>query len=202
MKRPRIVIPAAAQPGRPRDQKAHDALLDAALALVREVGYDALALEAVAARAKVGKATLYRRWSSKEALVAEAVDRIVRNVPVPDTGSVRRDLLSLMRENIGMYNDPGTPALLSGFVAAMARSAGIAKTIRSGFHSARRNAFRSVLKNAVERGELPAAADLELALDLLSGPLFYRALWTGAPVDERFARRLVNAVIRALGGHR
>jgi AcrR family transcriptional regulator len=183
--------------GRPRSEEAHDAILNASLALIREVGFDALAMDAIAARAGVGKATVYRRWKSKELLVVEAIGRIVRAVPDPDTGSTRDDLMALMNATLRMYADPATSALLSGLVAAMARSRPIARAVRGGFVGMRREALRRALRRAVERGELRPDTDLELALDLLSGPLLYRYLISGKEVDERLARGAVDAVLRA-----
>lgn len=183
--------------GRPRSEEAHDAILDASLALIREVGFDALAMDAIAARAGVGKATVYRRWKSKELLVVEAIGRIVRAVPDPDTGSTEADLMVLMNATLRMYADPATAALLSGLVASMARSEPIARAVRGGFVGMRREALRRVLRRAIGRGELRADTDLELALDLLSGPLLYRYLVSGQAVDEPLARGAVHAVLRA-----
>lgn len=188
--------------GRPRSEEAHDAILAASLALIREVGFDALAMDAIAARAGVGKATVYRRWKSKELLVVEAIGRIVRAVPDPDTGVTRGDLMALMRSTLRMYADPATSALLSGLVAAMARSEPIARAVRTGFVGMRREALRRVLRRAVERGELGPDTDLELALDLLSGPLLYRYLISGEEVDERLAQGVVDAVLRAFAAGR
>lgn len=185
------------RPGRPRSEEAHGAILDASLELIREGGYDALTMDAIASRAGVGKATVYRRWSTKETLVAEALERLMRAIPVPDTGSTEGDLRRMMRDALGMYKDPSTGALLSGLVAAMARSELIAQAIRSGFIAARRDALRQVLERGVARGELQKGLDLDLALDLLGGPLFYRFLITGGPVDERLTRGVVEAVLRA-----
>src|SRR5687768_12842134 len=92
--------------GRPRSAEAHAAILDASLELIREVGFDALAMDAIAARAGVGKATVYRRWKTKELLVVEAIDAIVRAVPDPDTGSTEGDLMALMNATLRMYGDP------------------------------------------------------------------------------------------------
>src|SRR5436190_15171527 len=98
MKRGRLeTLPAA---GRPRSAEAHDAILRAAITVIREVGYDAAAMDAIAARAGVGKATVYRRWSTKEALVADAIERIMVSRVVPDTGTTRGDLRAIMRETM------------------------------------------------------------------------------------------------------
>ena len=186
------------RPGRPRSEEANTAILTAAVALVREVGYDAVAMDAIAARAGVGKATVYRRWKSKEALVADAIQAIVRAVPVPDTGTLAGDVRALLRVALAMYRDPATGPLLSGLVAAMARSERIATVVRDGFGGAWRDAMRRMLRRGVARGELPPDADLELAIDLLSAPPFYRYLFTGGPVDERLMQDVVDVVLRGL----
>lgn len=188
-------LPTARGRGRPRSAAAHAAILDAAIALVRESGYDALAMEAIAARAGVGKTTVYRRWPSKELLVAEAVERIVLAVPAPDAGRVADDVLALMHRTRRMYEDPGTASLLPALVAAMARSARVAEAVRAGMGAAWQGAMGAVLRRGVERGELRPDADVALALDLLAGPLLYRYLWLGAPIDEAYVRAVVAAVL-------
>lgn len=189
-------------PGRPRSAAADEAILDATMSLLREVGYDALALEAVAARAGVGKATLYRRWSSREALVTAAIRRFVATLPTPDTGDFEEDVVALLLVDTALYADPDTLPFLSALVAAMARSATVAEAVRTGFHAVRRDAMRTVLRRGIARGELPRDADLELVMDLLHGPFFFRATWTGAPVDAAFARELARAVLRSFRGRR
>lgn len=190
---------APAGPGRPRSLRAHVAILDAAIALTREVGYDALTMEAVAGRAGVGKATIYRRWGSKELVVTEAVGRIARGIPAPDSGILERDVATLMRAATAMYRDPATGALLSGLVAAMARSVRVATAVRSHMVEPWRERLRVVLRRSVTRGELRPGADIEVALDLLSGPLFYRYLMLGGAIDESFTRSVVRTVLRGLG---
>jgi AcrR family transcriptional regulator len=188
--------------GRPRSAHSHQAILDAAIALTRELGYDALTIEGIAERAGVGKATIYRRWSSKELIIAEAVGRIIRTIAIPDSGTVARDIMILMRATTAMYRDPATAALLSGLVAAMARSARVAAAVHSGFVDPWRDALRQVLRRGVSRGELRRAADSELALDLLSGPAFYRFLLLRRPIDEAFTRSVVRAVLRGITAER
>jgi len=193
-----LQAPAARRRGRPRSRTAHAAILAAAVALVREVGYDALAIEGIAARAGVGKATVYRHWPSKELLVAEAIERLVLAIPIPDTGGLEGDVLSMMRVTVRMYADPGTATLLPALVAAVARSAHVAEAVRSGMTAGWHAAMGAVLRRAVARGEARADADVELALELLAGPLFYRYLWLGAPIDERYARAVVASVLAGL----
>jgi AcrR family transcriptional regulator len=199
MTRKRIIKRAR---GRPRSEKAHAAILDAAIALVREVGYDAVTMEAIAARAGVSKPTIYRRWKSKELVVIEAIGRIVRGIAVlPDTGTTRGDVVALMRIAAALYADPATGALLSGLVAAMARSRRIARAVRTGFVATWRDAMRLALERGVARGEVARGHDLELAIDLLAGPLAYRFLITGARVDAAVGTRVVDLVLRGLGPH-
>jgi AcrR family transcriptional regulator len=162
------------------------------------LGYDALAMDAIAVRAGVGKATVYRRWATKETLVAEALERIMRSIPVPDTGTTEGDLREMMRSSLGMYRDPATKGLLSGLIAAMARSERIAQAVRSGFLATRREALLQVLKRAVARGDLQEGLDFELAMDLLSGPLLFRMFITGGRIDERLTRDVVEVVLRGL----
>ena len=190
--------PAPSRPGRPRSEEAHHAILSAAISLIREVGYDALAMDAIAARAGVGKATVYRRWATKETLVAEALERIMRSIPVPDTGTTEGDLRVMMRSSMDMYRDPATKGLLSGLIAAMARSERIAQAVRSGFLAARREALRQVLKRGVARGDLQEGLDFELAMDLLGGPLLFRMFLTGGRIDEQLSRAIVEVVLRGL----
>ena len=183
--------------GRPRSTKAHAAILHAAIAVIRDVGYDAAGMELIAARAGVGKATIYRRWACKESLVAEALEHLVLRFSAPDTGTTRDDLRAVIRQSMGMYQDPATSALLSGLVAAMARSESIADAVRNGFIAARRDQMRRVLRRGIERDDLDRDLDEDLALDFLSGPLTYRGLISGAAIDEHFVHAVVDAAMRA-----
>ena len=184
-------------PGRPRSPEVHGAILDASIALIREVGYDAVSMEGIAAQAGVGKAALYRRWPSKEALVVEALGRLVARLPVPDTGTLAEDVRLIRRADLGMYADPATGLLLSGLVAAMARSKPIARAFREGFVATRHDALRTALARGVARGELRDDADLDLVVEMLNAPLFYRYLLSGRPVNETLVADVTASVLRA-----
>lgn len=185
-------------PGRPRSEAAHAAILAAAIATVRDVGYDATTMDGIAERAGVGKATLYRRWESKEPLIADALAGIARAFPMPDTGSTRDDLAQVLRGSLGMYRDPATRGLLSGLIAAMARSPMIAGAVRGGFLAARTQLLHAVLARGVERGELRADVDLSVAMDVLRGPLLMRAMLSGDRIDEPFVTGVIDLVWRGL----
>jgi AcrR family transcriptional regulator len=189
--------PSSRPPGRPRSERADQAILDATLTLLAEEGWDGLTMEGIARRAGVGKATLYRRWKSREEVLTAAVDGLVARITIPDTGSVREDLLVLMHRAVSLYRDePGR--LMPGLVSAMARHPGVATAVREGFLATRRQALLQVLDRAVDRGELRADLDRELALDFLGGPLFYRLLVTGGPLDESLAEGTVEVMLRGL----
>lgn len=189
----------AARGGRPRSEQAHRAILEAALRLVAETGYEAVSMDAVAAEAGVGKATIYRRWAGKEELILDALAGIVERITVPDTGNVRSDLLAAMRDAVAAYEGPAHPArVFPGLVSEMSRSPRLAGAVRGGFLAARREAVREVLRRGVARGELRADLDEDLALDFLAGPLYYRALVFGAAIDESLTVRVVDTLLTGI----
>jgi AcrR family transcriptional regulator len=182
--------------GRPRDARADRAIVAAALELMAEHGVRDLRMEDVAARAGVGKATIYRRYRSKDELVTATVRTLVSEITVPDTGSTRGDLLGLMRDAVNVYGRSLEAAAMPSLVEAMSRDAELARSVREGFLAARRAALRVVLERGVERGDLRSDLDFDLALDVLGGPLFYRLLITGGPIDERLAEGVVELISR------
>jgi AcrR family transcriptional regulator len=183
-------------PGRPRDRRIDDAIRAAALELMAEVGVADLRVDDVAERAGVGKAAIYRRHASKDDLVTAAVASLVSEIRIPDTGSTRDDLLVLMREAVEVYRDPLRAGVMPGLVGAMHSRPELARTVRDGFLEARRAALRIVLDRGVARGDLHTGLDVELALDVLGGPLFYRLLITGGPIDEALATGIADLVVR------
>jgi AcrR family transcriptional regulator len=181
--------------GRPREERADRAILAAALELMGEQGVRDLRMDDVADRAGVGKATIYRRYRSKDELVTAAVAALVSEIAIPDTGSTRGDLLALMGSAVEAYSGSVEAAAMPSLVEAMSRDAGLARTVREGFLAGRRAALRAVLERGVERGDLQAELDFELALDVLAGPLFYRLLITGGPIDRQLADGVVELIL-------
>ncbi len=182
-------------PGRPRSASADIAILEAAMDLMAEGGYGALTMEGIAARAGVGKATLYRRWKSPEEVVVAAVRAFVEEIRIPDSGSVEEDLRLLMRQAVDVYR--GRPGqVLPGLLAAMAASEEVGRSVRERYLEGRRAALAAVLRRGMERRELRSDLDLELVLDFLGGPLFYRILVTGGSLDQSLAGRIVDLVLR------
>jgi AcrR family transcriptional regulator len=183
--------------GRPRDVRADRSILEATLELIAELGVHAFRTEDVAARARVGKGAIYRRYRSKDDLVTAAVAALVsEEIAVPDSGSTRADLLALMREAVELYSGSLPRRLMPNLVGAMAQKPELARTVRDEFLSGRRAALAQVLRRGVERGDLRPDVDLELALDVLGGPLFYRLLITGGPIDEQLAESVADLILR------
>jgi AcrR family transcriptional regulator len=188
--------PGARAVGRPREARADRAIVTAALELMAERGVHALRMDDVASRAGVGKATIYRRYRSKDQLVTDAVGALVNEIEIPDTGSTRDDLLALMREAVALYSNSLAGGLMATVVDQMSRNAEFAAVARDRFLTGRRAALREVFDRAVKRGDLRGDLDIELALDILGGPIFYRLMITGGPVDERLAENVVELILR------
>jgi AcrR family transcriptional regulator len=173
----------------------------AAFAELAEVGWRGLRMERVAARAGVGKAALYRRWSSKDAMLLDLIEQVgARDVLPVDTGAVRDDLAALVRAALAALARPAVARIVVDVLAEAGRSPELAKAIARRFRDPRRRAVRTLLQRAVDRGELPADADLDLGLDLLAGPIMLSAAGAAGRRTADYPERLVDAVLRALRG--
>jgi AcrR family transcriptional regulator len=171
------------------------------LKILAEEGWSGFTMQGLADRAGVGKAAVYRRWKSREAVLTAAVEGMVSEIGLPDSGSVRGDLLELMHRAVALYRGV-SGRLMPGLVSAMAEHEEVARAVRDAFLGPRRSALREVLQRGVERGELRPDVDRELALDFLGGPLFYRLLITGGPLDESLAEGTVDVMLRGLAPQR
>ena len=187
---PDTVFPARHGPGRPRSEACGRAIEEAALDLLVEEGFAGMTMEGVAARAGVGKATLYRRWDTKADLVIDAViRRCAEHVVSPDTGTLHGDLTELFRAMLGKFRQDGR--VLQAFVAEQSRHPELAAAVRSSFIDQRRAATREVLARAVARHELPADADLELLGDVGPALMWHRLTVSGAPLEDDLPERLL-----------
>jgi AcrR family transcriptional regulator len=165
--------PEARRPGRPRSARAHASILQAALELLVRDGYRGFSMEAVAARAGVGKATIYRRWSSKDELLKEAIASLSAEFEYIDTGSLRGDARALVE-----LGTPGAIQVLPQLLGELMNQPELHELFRANLMEPRRAVGREMLKAAQKRGELARDVDLELVLDMLIGPLVYRVLLT------------------------
>ncbi len=185
--------PASAA-GRPRSEEAHRAILDATLELLGEVGFSALTVESVASRAGVGKATIYRRWASKLPLVVEAFGGLPGLEDV-DTGDLREDLVTMLRRYLQHFNTTPLATVLPSLAGERAHNPELG--VFDGVLRERRQPLRAAFERAVERGEISRDLDLQLAADLVVGPIAVRLYFTGARVHPRIVGPMVDI---ALGG--
>lgn len=166
----------AGRPGRPRSSRAHQAILRAAVALFIDEGFAGMSVEAVAARAGVGKATIYRRWPSKEELVIDAIAQVFAEAPRPETGNVRDDLVQIGRELHALMSSDVTGGVFPAMSAEVARSSRLGRLYGERVIGPRRATLAEALRRGIKRGELPADTDVELAIDLVVGAFLLRRL--------------------------
>jgi AcrR family transcriptional regulator len=185
----------ARRPGRPRDPATDEAILTATLAVLTEDGYGGLSMDRIAEVAGVSKATIYRRWSSRQEVIVAAGEHLSRDAPIPDTGNLRHDLQELVDGLVEVFVRPATHRLVAALVAGMADDEDLATAVRDGFLGARRHAARTVLEQAASRGEIRDNVDLDAAIDLLAAPFYHRLLVTGQTIDDRYGRQVVDAVL-------
>jgi AcrR family transcriptional regulator len=197
------VTAAHATPGRPRDPDVDRKIAQAALDLFGDAGWAGFAMEAVARRAGVGKASLYLRWSSKEALLTDALSLRMARVTDVDTGTLRGDLIELAMQMLDLYAGPASRAALRLSLEADAIS-GVAEHYKD-MERSQVLAARAIVRRGIERGELARDTPVTLLLDTLAGGAMMHALTT--PVDHRasltrdiraHAEALVSFLLRAV----
>jgi AcrR family transcriptional regulator len=198
-----VIASAPAEPvvaravGRPRDPEADRAILEATIELLAEEGFGGLSIEAVAARAGVGKTTVYRRWPSKIPLVVDALTHLKTpaSVAIGDDMSTHDALVRALSEGIRAHPDEPTDRILAGIIGAMSQDRELADAVRSGLLSKRRDNVFALIERGKARGEVRPDADVEAIADLLGGPILMRRLVTGSPVNARFIRQIVTIVL-------
>ena len=193
---------AKAMRGRPRSVECHGAILDAVLQLMQKDGYNAVTIEGVARHAGVGKQTIYRWWGSRAELILDAfANHAADLVPTPDRGSLREDLEVFINAGFKrLSRDYG--AIMRGLMADAVLDPEFNEILREAFISRRRAATREILRRGVERGEIAPGTDLELMIDMLFGPVWFRLLVQHARLDAGFARQLVQAILAAFAPKR
>ena len=186
------------RPGRPRSEQAEQAIIEAALDLFAEQGFEGVCVEAVAARAGVGKATIYRRWPNKEELLLAAFSSLKSPIPEPKCVSVRDDLLAMVEVMCADKADPRKSrryALLLGegekYPRLMAR-------YKETTVEPRRDAMRAVIRHGVESGELRPDTDVEIAMLTLTGAVMAQEKSAAGTLNREFATRLVDGLLLGL----
>lgn len=183
--------------GRYLDSSRGLVLREAALALLAEVGYDRLTMDAVAARAGAAKTTIYRRWRDKAELVVDALNSLKGDLEVPDTGSLRQDLCALA-ESVTSTEGKFGARMTIGMVNAVAHDGELRRVFQEKFLAPRMAGLRKVFERAVARGEMPAGHDLDLLARLFPGLALQQLVMTGELPDARFAAQIMNEVVYPL----
>lgn len=187
----------AAEPalGRPRDERIDTEVVSAVLGALRGGGYGAVTIDGIARKVKRARTSIYRRWPSKRHLVAYAVLSEMGDNPAADTGGLREDLEAAVDTLRNAFAGPLGQAL-AGLVADMAQDPELAQTIREEVLAARRKSMREAFARARSRREIRADLDVELALDILTGPFYFRTLFGHGPINRKMTRDIVDYVLR------
>ncbi len=187
----------AAKPtrGRPRDPELDDEILAASAAIVAQCGLDSLTMDAVAKRAGVAKATIYRRFPGKVDLIAATCGVLAPPPPdAPDTGDIRGDLIEIMGRVVEMFEDTDGGRMMPSMIAGSATNPDVREAL-SRFSSSRRSRLAEVLRRAIARGELHDDLDVDLLADQLVGAVLYRLLVTGRSLSPVFQAKLVDQAL-------
>lgn len=182
-----------------RSERSRRATLDAALELCTEKGYGRVTVEAIAARAGVSKKTIYRWWPSKGAVMLEAFAEVfVGSTPFVDTGDVAADLRSHINGAVRLVSTPPYGPAYAGILSEMHHDDDLARAVLEQLVQPRVAAAVGRLRRAQEQGQIPAGADLPLAVELLYGPVYYRHVLRKPAQDEATVAALVSHVLRSL----
>jgi AcrR family transcriptional regulator len=185
--------------GRPRSHKAHRAILDAARELLIDGGFTALRLEHVAARAGVGKSTIYRHWTSKEALMLELLFELGSpHVAVTTTGNTHEELLAAVLNPMRAVTETDFGPVIRALLSQIAINPSLGDPFRASVVEARREQVAAAVRRGIERGDLRRDADPDVATELLVGPVYFRLMF-GGELTRDFAERVVDSVLRGFG---
>jgi AcrR family transcriptional regulator len=183
--------------GRPRDARIDTEVVAAVLIALQNGGYRAVTIEGIAKNVGRPRSSLYRRWQSKRHLVAYAVVSELGENPAADTGTLRGDLLAAVRTLWRAFRGPLGHAL-AGLVADMAQDAALASIIRQRVLAPRRRSMRQAVQRARVRGELRMDLDVELLLDMLTGPFYFRTLFGHVSMTQKNTGQIVDWILRVI----
>jgi AcrR family transcriptional regulator len=179
-----------------RSDRARIAVLHAADDLLVERGYAAVTIEGIAARAGVAKQTIYRWWPSKfDVLMDTFLQDAEGALQIPDTGTTAGDLRQHLRQLAGFLTGSAAGKVMLALIGQAQHDEAVAVVFRQRYLDERRALDKAILERGVARGEIRADTDLDLAIDLIDGPVYHRVLLTGLPVDAAFTDGLVDRVL-------
>lgn len=189
--------PSKKLPGRPRSAQSHQAMLQATLELLAEVGFEAMSIEAIASRAGVGKTTIYRRYSSKAELVADAIENVREEIVIPDTGSLWGDMDALIQNAAQISLNPLGRQTVAMIISSASSNAEFAQIYWTKYLQPRREAFAVVLERAKARQEVKPDLDPDLVFDTMSGIMLYAMIFQPTPESwETYVRRSLELVLQ------
>src|ERR1700761_4778455 len=186
------------RPGRPRSAQAEQAIIEATLDLFAEEGFEGVCVEAVAARAGVGKATIYRRWPNKEELLLAAFGSLKSPFPEPKGDSVRDDLLAMVEVMCADKADPRKARRYALLLGESEKYPRLMARYKETVVEPRREAMRDVIRRGIKTGELRPETDVEIAMVTLTGACMAQGSSAPGALDEQFATRLVDGLLQGL----
>lgn len=193
---PAVAGAGGARSGRPRSERVHQAILTAARELLMEEGFAAMRLEHVAARAGVGKATIYRRWSSKQALAQDLLSQLAApHIAVADTDNTHDELLAVVTNPMRAVTETDFGPVIKAMLSQIASNPTIGDPFRATVVEARRAEVARVIERGIARGDLRKDVDVAVATELLVGPVYFRLMFGGV-LDLAFAEQIVDSVMR------
>jgi len=184
--------------GRPREARIDATVRKSVLAILRDRSYRALTIDGVARRAGVPRTSIYRRWPSKQHLVADAVVTEMGVDPARDTGTLGGDLVAVAQSLRRAFSGPLGKAL-PALVSDMAADSELAVMVQQRVLAVRRRSMQLAFERAAGRGDITAGLDIELLLDMLTGPFYFRILFGHAPLDSRLAHTVTEYILRIAG---
>lgn len=189
--------PLEKRPGRPRSVESNQAILQATLDLLGEVGFDSMSIDAIATRAGVGKTTIYRRYRSKEELVADAIESVREEIVIPDTNNLWGDIDTLIKSAAQMTLSPLGRQTIAMIISTASSNPEFAQIYWTKYLQPRRQAFAIVLERAKIRGEIQGDIDPDLVFDTMSGIMLYSLVFPSAAQSwELYIRRVLTLLLR------
>ncbi|MGB8699255.1 MAG: TetR/AcrR family transcriptional regulator [Thermosynechococcaceae cyanobacterium] len=179
-------------PGRPRSIKSHQAMLQATLELLAEVGFDSMSIDAISARAGVGKTTIYRRYASKAELVADAIESVREEIVIPDTGTLQGDIDALIQNAAQITLSPLGRQTVAMIISSASSNAQFAQIYWTKYLQPRRKTFAIVLERAKARNEIPTDTDSDLVFDTMSAIMLYALIFQ--PTSESWTAYVHRAL--------
>jgi AcrR family transcriptional regulator len=179
-------------PGRPRSIQSHQAMLQATLDLLAEVGFDAMSIDGISARAGVGKTTIYRRYASKEELVADAIESVREEIMIPDTGNLQGDIDALIQHAAQITLSPLGRQTVAMIISSASSNTQFAQIYWTKYLKPRRKTFEIVLERAKARNEIPTDLDSDLVFDTMSAIMLYALIFQ--PTSESWTAYVHRAL--------